>query len=116
VEPYPQPKQIEQQMGRYLACGIATFQCQKLQLGKFATPNHAGNSIKRANSRLHDIQSIKAFQDTNMFNRYSGMHDKIAEWDMTKVLKITFDNLVSNTWGLDYDDFKLPAVAYQAAK
>jgi hypothetical protein len=116
LEPSPPIRETDQQMGRYMACGIVTFQCQTLQLGKFTAPNHAGNSIKMLEARLRDVQSIKAFKDTNLFSRYSSLRDKIAVWDMTEVLKITVNNLGSNTWSLDYNDFKLPAVAHQATK
>ena len=94
---------------KYMAFGFATFYTQHLELGKFATPDHAGSSIRSLKDRIDSFQSIEGFTVTSP----SGNSRIFNSWDLKKELQRAISDLNMNEWGLDYENYKPSHVCNQ---
>ncbi|KAN0103381.1 hypothetical protein V8E51_011694 [Hyaloscypha variabilis] len=94
-----------QSMLRSMVFGFATFCSQDLELGAFAAPDHAGNSIRSLENRINLSQSMQGFKAQSP----SGSVQHILPggiWDLKSELQKAITELKMDEWGLDYDDFK----------
>jgi hypothetical protein len=91
---------------RAMALGFLSLCSQKLQLGEFRTPDHAGCSVGWLKRSINALESMKGFRVCPPNEHGCKSIVGGGGWDVKKKLQDAMTDLKIEEWGLDYDDFK----------
>jgi hypothetical protein len=108
---FAQPAEEEEEVPenvlcRYMALGSVSFVSRDLGLGEFASPDHAGISLRILSQRILHAHSLPKFVVSSGTSRRIPNAGGI--YDLKSHLQKAIDDLEMNEWGLEYNDYSPP--------